>query len=129
MADKVRVFISFDYDYDLDLKNLLVGQAKNPDSPFEISDWSIKDPSQDWKENARARIRRVSQVVVICGQYTNAATGVSEEMKIARSESKAYFLLKGRADKTCNKPNAALDSDKMYTWTWDNLKKLIAGGR
>ncbi|MCZ7628547.1 MAG: hypothetical protein M5U19_05600 [Microthrixaceae bacterium] len=31
------VFISFDYDHDLDCKNLLVGQAKNPDTPFEIS--------------------------------------------------------------------------------------------
>jgi len=30
---KPRVFISFDYDHDLDLKNLLVGQARNDDSP------------------------------------------------------------------------------------------------
>jgi hypothetical protein len=37
-----RVFISFDYDNDKDLKELLVGQAKNPDSPLEISDASVK---------------------------------------------------------------------------------------
>lgn len=127
MAD--RVFISFDYDHDLDLKNLLVGQAKNPDSPFEIADWSIKDPSADWKQRARERIRRVAQVAVICGEHTDVATGVSEEIRIARSESKPYFLLYGRAEKTCRKPTAALADDKMYKWTWENLKKLIAGSR
>ena len=41
--NKKRTFISFDYDYDLDLKNLLVGQARNDDSPFEITDMSIKE--------------------------------------------------------------------------------------
>lgn len=129
MADKVRVFISFDYDYDLDLKTLLVGQAKNSDSPFEIADFSIKDPSPDWKDKARQRIRRVSQVIVICGEHTDTATGVSEEIRIAQSESKPYFLLNGRADTTGKKPKAALTSDKIYKWTWDNLKKLIAGSR
>lgn len=126
---KQRVFISFDYDHDLDLKNLLVGQAKNDDSPFEIADWSIKDPSADWKKKARERIKRSDQVAVICGEHTDTATGVSEEIRIARDEKKQYFLLKGRAKKTCKKPTAALPSDTMYKWTWDNLKKLIGGAR
>jgi hypothetical protein len=129
MAGNVRVFISFDYDYDLDLKNALVGQSKLPDSPFNIADWSIKDPSWDWKNKARQRIRRVDQVAVICGEHTDRATGVSEEIRIARDEKKPYFLLEGRGDKVCKKPKAALSSDKMYTWTWENLKKLIAGAR
>lgn len=129
MAKKVPVYICFDYDNDNDLKVLLVGQAKNEDSPFEIVDWSIKDASADWKDKARARIKRSDQVAVICGEHTDTATGVSEEIKIARDEKKPYFLLKGRANKTCKKPKAALESDKIYTWTWDNLKKLIAGGR
>ena len=41
--NKKRSFISFDYDHDADLKNLLVGQARNSDSPFEITDLSIKE--------------------------------------------------------------------------------------
>lgn len=124
-----RVFISFDYDYDLDLKNLLVGQAKNPGSPFEIADWSIKDASADWKVKARERIRRVDQVAVICGQHTDAAVGVSAEVEIAQSEGKPYFLLAGRAAGSNKKPASAKASDKIYTWTWENLKKLIAGNR
>ncbi len=129
MANQVRAFISFDYDYDLDLKNALVGQSRLPDSPFDIADWSIKEPSSDWREKARARIRRSDQVIVICGEHTDTATGVSEEVRITRDEGKPYFLLHGRADKTCKKPRAALDSDKMYRWTWDNLKSLIGGAR
>jgi hypothetical protein len=54
---------------------------------------------------------------------------VSAELRIAKDEGVAYFLLKGRADKTCVKPKAAADTDKVYTWSWDNLKKLIGGGR
>ena len=41
-SQRVKVFISFDYDHDVDLKNLLVGQAKNEDSLFEITDISVK---------------------------------------------------------------------------------------
>ncbi len=43
-ADKVPVFISFDYDHDEDLKTLLVGQAKNEDLPFYIEDGRSRRP-------------------------------------------------------------------------------------
>lgn len=127
---KSRVFTSFDFDHDEDIRNLLVGQAKNPDTPFELADWSLKEPlTGDWKEKIRTRIKKVDQVLVLCGTQTHNASGVSVELTIAREEKKPYFLLKGRADKTCTKPTAATSSDKMYEWTWDNLKKLIGGAR
>lgn len=127
---KTRVFISFDYDHDLDLKNLLVGQAKNEDSPFEIADFSIKEAiSEDWKKKARTRIKGCNVVAVLCGEHTDTATGVSAEVKIAQEEDVDYFLLWGRKDKTCKKPKAANSSDKIYKWTWDNLKALIGGAR
>lgn len=125
-----RAFISFDFDHDLDLKTLLVGQAKHPDTPFELADWSVKEPmTGDWKEKVRARMKKCDVVVVICGEYTHTATGVSAEVRIAQEEEIPYFLLKGRSDKACTKPTAARDSDKIYTWSWDNLKKLIGGAR
>ena len=127
---KKRTFISFDYDHDVSLKNLLVGQAKNNDSPFEITDMSIKETiTEDWKKKARTRIKGCDVVVVICGEHTNTATGVSAELKTAQEEEVSYFLLKGYSDKTCVKPTAAKSSDKIYNWTWDNLKKLIGGAR
>jgi hypothetical protein len=127
---KSKVFISFDFDHDEDLRNLLVGQAKNEDSPFEIADWSLKEPlSGDWKEKIRTRIKKVDQAVVICGEHIDTASGVNAEIKITQDEDKPYFLLWGRKDKRCKKPTAAKSSDKIYKWTWDNLKKLIGGAR
>lgn len=127
---KKRTFISFDYDYDLDLKNLLVGQARNDDSPFEITDMSIKEAiSSNWKENARRRIKGCDVVVIICGTHTDQATGVSVELKIAQEENIPYFCLCGRSDKRCVMPKGVRYSDKMYNWTWDNLKALFAGKR
>jgi len=125
-----RVFTSFDFDHDEDLRNLLVGQAKNEDSPFELADWSLNEPmTGDWKKKVRERIRKVDQLIVICGEHTDTATGVSAELEIAQDEEKPYFLLWGRSGKTCVKPKAALATDKVYKWTWENLKKLIGGDR
>lgn len=127
--NKTKVFVSFDYDNDATLKDFLIGQAKLPDSPFNISDLSIKIASPTWKVEAKNRMSRSDVVAVICGQYTHLATGVSEEIRIAQELSKPYFLLKGYKDKTCTKPVAAKSTDKIYNWTWDNLKTLIRGGR
>lgn len=125
-----RTFISFDYDHDEDLRNLLAGQAKHPDSPFAIRDRSLKEPlTGDWKEKVRRRMANVDVVVVICGEQTHTAVGVAAELTIAREERKSYFLLCGRSGKSCYKPTSALTTDKMYEWTWPNLKALIGGAR
>lgn len=79
---KVKVFISFDYDHDVDLKNLLVSQAKNEDNPFEIIDMSVKEELVgDWKEKVQQRIRKVDQVIVIYGEYTNDRRIIFEKRK------------------------------------------------
>jgi len=127
---KKRVFVSFDFDHDEDLKNLLVGQSKNPDSPFEMVDRSLKEPlTGDWKEKVRKRLRNCDLMVVICGEHTDKAAGVNAELRIAQEEKLPYFLLWGRSEKTCAEPVPATSSDKIYKWTWDNLKELIAGNR
>jgi Thoeris protein ThsB, TIR-like domain len=129
MARK-RAFISFDYDHDEDLRMLLAGQAKHPDSPFDFVDRSVKEPlSGDWRAKVRRRMDNVDVVIVICGERTNAASGVAAELSIARETSKPYFLLAGRSDRICTKPTSALFTDKIYRWTWDNVKALIAGNR
>ena len=69
----------------------------------------MKQVSPTWEADARRRIRRADQVPVICGHYTDTATGVNKEIRIAREESKPYFLLGGRASGTNKKPTAATD--------------------
>lgn len=122
-----RVFVSFDYDHDNDLKNLLIGQARNPDSPFKVEDWSIKVASSGWRADARNRISRSDQVIVLCGEHTDSASGVNVEVELARELGIPYFLLAGRNGAV--KPTSALSADKLYNWTWPNLKSLIEGNR
>lgn len=127
---KKKAYICFDYDNDYELKECLVGQSKNSDSPFDISDVSIKQeiPS-NWKTYARQKIRQADVVIVLCGKHTDTAKGVAAELSITQEEGIPYFLLCGRSDKKVKRPSNALSSDKIYAWSWDNLKILINGGR
>lgn len=130
MATKKRVFISFDYDHDEDVKIMLAGQAKLPDSPFDFTDASVKEHlTGDWKEKVRRRMDNIDVVIVLCGEHTHKASGVAAELTIAQEKEKSYFLLWAYPDKTCTKPTSAQSEDKIYKWTWDNLKTLIGGGR
>jgi hypothetical protein len=127
---KKRVFISFDYDHDEDVKVLLAGQAKLEDSPFDFVDASVSEHlTGDWKEKVRKKFSNIDVVIALCGESTDKATGVAHEVTIAQEKSVDYFLLKAYADKSCKKPTTAKADDKMYKWTWDNLKTLIGGGR
>jgi hypothetical protein len=127
---KHRVYICFDYDHDNDIKGSLVGQARLEDSPFDIVDMSIKEAvNENWKKYARQRIKSCDQVIVLCGKYTNTATGVSAELTITQEENIPYFLLCGRSDGQVKVPKNTKSSDKLYRWTWDNLKSLIRGNR
>ena len=127
---KKRCFVSFDYDNDLSQYNLLIGQSRLDDSPFEIIDWSIKEAiSNNWEQKARQKIRQCDVVIVLCGKHTNTATGVSKELRIAQDENIDYFLLGAYKDDGNKKPIAAKTNDRIYTWSWDNLKELIHGKR
>ena len=127
---KKRAFISFDYDNDSTVKMYLGGQAKNPDSPFDFKDNSVKAHlSGDWEQKVQRRMDNIDVVIVLCGTKTHTAQGVAAELRIAKQMNKKYFLLVAYSDKNCTKPTSASQSDKVYNWTWDNLKKLIAGQR
>ena len=121
-------FISFDYDHDNDLRGNLVAQAGRPESPFSITDWSVRAPiDENWRREVRDRIRRIDVVIVICGEHTHDADGVAGEVTITQEERKPYFLLRGRRKKTCTKPRNALSNDEIHNWTWDTLRRLIPG--
>jgi hypothetical protein len=126
---KARLFISFDYDNDETLKTFLIGQSKNPDTPFDVTDASVKEHlTGDWEAKVRSRISNADVVCVLCGTRTHTAKGVAIELAITKGLKKPYFLLKGYSQAACTKPSGA-DGDKMYDWTWDNLKLLIHGKR
>lgn len=121
---KKRVFISFDYDNDLALKNLLIGQARNPDSPFEVADFSLKEtqPEHEWLQRARQAITRSDVFIVLLGTKTHGASGVRKEVKIANELGKTRFQLKPQD----TSPESVEDAGRVYNWTWDNLKALLS---
>ncbi len=83
----------------------------------------------DWKEKVSRRMDNVDLVIVLCGTQTHNATGVAAELTISKEKRRPYFLLAAYSDKHCTKPSSASSSDKVYKWTWTNLKTLISGGR
>ena len=121
---KRRIFASFDYDNDLDLKNALIGQARLPDSPFEVIDFSLKEsqPESEWERKARDAIKRAETVIILLGSRTHSASGVKKEVRFATDEGKHRFQLKPQ-DKN---PQSVLGGGVVYNWTWDNLRKLLA---
>ena len=119
-----KVFVSFDYDNDLVLKEFIVGQAKNKDSPFSIENWSLKEaaPQKSWEEKARTNIRRSDIVIVMVGPKTHNAPGVLKEVAMAREEGKPLIQIIGyKNGNYTSVPNAG----KLYSWNWDNLKKIL----
>lgn len=121
---KKRVFVSYDFDNDKALKDLIIGQARLPDSPFEVVDMSLKEaaPLATWEQKARAAIRRSSLVLVMVGGLTYKASGVLKEVRMAREEAKQIVQMIGYAS---GEYTAVPDAGRLYRWNWQNLKKLL----
>ena len=121
---KRRVFVSFDFDNDRALKDFIIGQSRNPDSPFEVVDTSLKEaaPMRTWEEKARVAIKRSDIVVVMVGSNTYKAPGVLKEVKMAREEGKPIVQVIGYRE---GRYTPVPDAGRLYDWNWDNLKKLL----
>lgn len=125
MANKKRVFISFDFDNDRTLKEFIIGQSKLPDSPFEVVDCSLKEaqPMKTWQDKARVAIKSADLVIVMVGPKTSTAPGVLKEIAMARDEGIKIVQIIGYKD---GNYTAVPDAGRLYAWNWDNLKKLLA---
>ena len=123
---KKRVFVSFDFDNDKTLKDFIVGQARLPDSPFEVADHSLKEaqPERNWLAKARAAISRSEVFIVMLGPRTSKASGVLKEVNIAQELRKTRFQIIGYRDGS--ELWAVPGAERTYRWNWDNLKKLLA---
>jgi hypothetical protein len=123
---KKKVFVSFDFDNDKTLKDFIIGQAKNPDSPFEISDCSLKEskPEQDWLDHATRAIARADVFLIMLGPKTRNAPGVLKELKVAIAKEKTKFQIIGYKDGSADW--AVPGGGRTYSWSWDNLKKLLS---
>ena len=123
---KTRVFVSYYFDSDKVLKDLIIGQAKLADSPFEVIDHSLKEaaPEATWEAKALAAIGRADTFIVMLGPNTRFAPGVLKEVAMANRLGKTRFQIIGYRDGS--RKWAVPDAGVTYEWNWEMLKRLLA---
>jgi len=121
---KTRVFVSFDFDNDRKLKDFIIGQSRNSDSPFDIIDHSLKEaaPERSWEQKAFNAISRSDIVIVMVGSQTYRAPGVLKEVQMARNLNKRIVQVIGYKN---GNYTAVPNAGRLYSWNWENLKKLL----
>lgn len=123
---KTKVFVSFDYDNDKTLKDFIIGQAKNPDSPFDVIDHSLKEakPESNWLQHAEQAIARADVFIIMLGPKTRYANGVLKELSVATQRKKRKFQIIGYQNGGSNW--AVPGGGNTYNWNWQNLKNLLS---
>ncbi len=122
---QARVYISFDIDHDRELYERLLAQAGvsrfcvSGESEFVSSHYS-------WTERTRRLICEADEVIVICGEHSEASRSMCAELLIAQEEKTPYFLLWGRHGMPCTKPIGARSLEGMYKRTRENLEDQVA---
>ena len=117
------VFIAFAKE-DEATRNLFTGQRVHPDTPFEFTDMSVKEPySSEWKQRVRTRIRRSDGVIALISSSTPNATGQRWEIACAVEEEKPIIGV-WIEDGYRTKPTE-LGSARCVNWTWDNIADFI----
>ena len=121
---KTPVFVSFDFDNDKALKDFVIGQTRNADTPFEVADHSLKEaaPESNWEAKARAAIKRAKVVLVMLGPQTYRASGVLKEVKMAQDEEVRCVQMIGYKD---SDPKPVTGAGRVYRWTQDNLATIF----
>ncbi len=121
-----RIFISFAVE-DSNLRDLLVGQSKNDNCPFDFVDMSVKEPwDSNWKEKCRTKIKGCDGVIAIITENTKKASGQLWEIKCAKEEKIPCRGVWGHSDEqfTSYLPEE-MDGKLTVKWTWDNIKNWI----
>lgn len=120
-----RIFISFAIE-DKNLRDLLKGQAKNENSPFEFVDMSVKVPwDSNWKTNCRSRIKRCDGVISIITKNTKKADGQIWEMKCAKEERIPIIGILGNSGYIGTDMPPECGQIKLMSWAWDSISKWL----
>lgn len=121
---KTKIFVSFECESGYELKEILIGQANLPDSPFSVTDFSLQEtqPESVWLDRAQSAIARCDVFVTLLSENTHNAPGVRQEIAIARGLGKRRFQLRAQGHRWQEMPGAG----KLVVWTWPNLQRELA---
>ncbi|HEM3635417.1 TPA: hypothetical protein U1C44_000869 [Streptococcus suis] len=120
-----RIFISFAIE-DENLRDLLRGQSRNTNSPFEFVDMSVKQPwDSQWKTKCRTRIRACNGMISIITRNTKNADGQIWEMNCAKDEGIPLLAIYGNNSHI----GATIPNECGYLpvvdWNWEKISAWI----
>ncbi|HEM2852481.1 TPA: hypothetical protein U2C31_000191 [Streptococcus suis] len=120
-----RIFISFAIE-DENLRDLLRGQSRNTNSPFEFVDMSVKQPwDSQWKTKCRTRIRGCDGMISIITRNTKNADGQIWEMNCAKDEGIPLLAIYGNNSHI----GATIPNECGYIpvvdWNWEKISAWI----
>jgi hypothetical protein len=119
-----RIFISFAAE-DIRYRDLLVGQAKNSDTPFELRDMSVQEPfDSKWKTRCREQIKLCHGFIALLSKKTWRAEGARWEIKCAHEEGLPILGVHVHCDDKGAVP-PELSGRRVVTWRWDNIANFI----
>lgn len=125
MAKNDRVFISFAVE-DANLRDFLVGQARNKKSPFSFVDMSVKEPwDSAWKTKCKTKIRGCDGVIGIITKNTKDADGQLWELTCAYDEEIPVLLIYGHEDDRPSNLPEPVKGRRILTWTWANIESFL----
>lgn len=122
---KKRIFISFAIE-DEQYRDYLVAQAKDERSPFTFVDMSVKQPWNEtiWKQKCRTKIKSCDGMIVLLSKNTWNSSGARWEIKCAKEEGLPVIGMHIKKKNQGAIP-PELKGNKIITWSWDNLAKVI----
>jgi hypothetical protein len=119
-----RIFISFAKE-DLRYRDLLVGQARKSDTPFNFRDMSLQEPfDSKWKTRCREKIRECHGFIALLSKKTWRATGARWEMECADEEGIPMLGIHIHADEKGAVPTE-LSGHKVVEWRWETIARFI----
>lgn len=119
-----RVFISFAKE-DSRMRDLLKGQARNENSPFEFVDMSVKQPwDSAWKTKCRRKIKGCDGMIALISKKTWRAKGERWEIKCAREEGIPVLGIQIDANNRGATP-PELKGKRVLLWKWKNIERFI----
>jgi hypothetical protein len=124
MPTNYRIFISFAME-DVRYRDLLVGQARNEQSPFSFVDMSVKEPwDEQWKTNCRKKIKSCDGVISLLSKNTTNADGARWEMNCAVEESIPIIGVHIHSDDKGPIP-PELSGKKVIEWSWNGINSFL----
>ena len=106
-------------------KGRWLGTQQNPIHPLSLVDVSLKEtyPDDEWLARAQSAISRCDVFIVLLGNHTHQATGVLQEVGIAKGLKKRRFQLKPHGSNA----RPVQGGGPVVNWAWQKLHRAIYG--